>query len=223
MPVVLPRKNDHDSKKRPLILFSGGLDSTYTLTEHLSQGRDVDVLYIKGVAHPDKIEKELEVRKKIIKKANSMFPGKVLAEFERSAMDFAANQTKFKQNAPWLFGALQAVDSNIHSEVLISYISGDGICSEIPHIEDSWKSLNAVSNTEFVPLRFPLKFMAKHLIMHWWRRHNSPFLKMVWTCEVPKRDSLNRIIKCNRCDPCLTWVMEKAGADHMEKYGIKWE
>lgn len=208
--------------KRPLILFSGGLDSTFTLSQHLAAGVDVDVLYVTDAAMPIKIEKEMEVRKKIIDKCHEMWPARVRNQYVVSAVANHREDDKSKQSASWLFGALQVIDSEIHSEILISYIRGDGICTDIHKLEESWNSLTSVTSKNTVPIRFPLLTYNKYLIIHWWRKWKSPLLDMIWVCENPKKDKIGRISKCNACMPCVSWVMNNAGADHIAKHNLDW-
>jgi 7-cyano-7-deazaguanine synthase in queuosine biosynthesis len=60
--------------KIPLVVWSGGLDSTYNLVNHISNNQQVDTVYIKLLNNEKKTEKELAAReeiKKLLKLPNS--------------------------------------------------------------------------------------------------------------------------------------------------------
>lgn len=52
--------------KVPLLLFSGGLDSTYLVSYMLAENGPVDILYVNGGQAPEKMRLELEARQRNI-------------------------------------------------------------------------------------------------------------------------------------------------------------
>lgn len=192
-----------NNNRVPLILFSGGLDSSYLLETMLRRG-NVETMYVIGSQGQEKIDKERSVRKKIIRILEAKTGNKVLrdTEFEMKNMFGGYNyipENKFSQPAMWLNGALHIANSG-HAELLIAYVMGDQICSFVKDIEQAWNSLQAFTKHFPIPVRFPFLTTTKQDILD---NIDPRVVQNVWICELPyNRD--HELRACGNCAACLT-------------------
>lgn len=174
--------------KRPLILFSGGMDSTYLLQTTLYWG-PCDVLYVRGGQHSAKVTKEQDARRKIIDTLNECYGYKVTREYEPAGrLSFASvKQRKYSQPVSWLMGALQVLDPDRHSKLLVGYVGDDGFGFGrlMPEIEKIWYSAQKLIHTgEPIPIEFPLDHVTKREILH---HLDTRLVNHIWVCEQPER------------------------------------
>lgn len=186
--------------KRPLVLWSGGLDSTF-LMWHLLQTSDVDYTYIVGGQRLAKQDREDQARKAALKyfhehapfKANYVDP-KVEANISNMG------QLTWSQPALWLIGALGAVDHTQHSSVQAAYVLGDEILAMQEFLQQTWYGLQGLSKQGMVPLYLPLRMMSKYYILN---MIPKALYDCVWYCETPDDDE-----PCGRCMSCITHLVE---------------
>jgi len=216
-----------EEKKVPLMLFSGGLDSTYMLQTYLEKG-DVEVLYVKGSQGPDKIAKELAARRKIIKALEKKTGNHVLRDHKVELGHLFGGDMPdrgFLQAPMWIIGALQVSDHTRHSELAIGYVAGDQIACHIPYIANTWDNIQMFAKQGSIPVVFPLKVERKVDILH---QIDVRAVQHVWVCEIPEwwrdgkklhwDDGAGGTLKsCGKCAACIT----SAGTFHMyqKKYG----
>lgn len=190
----------------PLILFSGGLDSSYLLQTKLREG-NVEVLYVRGSIDPRKMEIEEARRRKIINILEKETGNKVRREhrIDLGYMPFGCmNDRSFTQPTMWMMGALMASDVRKHTELLIGYVSGDQIMSLLSHIRAAWDQLQSVSKySGNIPVNFPLQFLSKTEILN---LIHPDVMRQVWWCESPqlKTYSLGPKQEPHEEDPLLT-------------------
>lgn len=202
-------------KKIPLVLFSGGLDSTFMLWRYLQKSA-VDVLYINGGQGDMKMHKENTARSDILNALLShdpvRTPHKVDKKLQpRNTVNFGSSTMQFKQTPAWLMGALEVVDPSRHSCVAIGNVMGDEMWGWSENIIGAWDHLCQLSHDVKVPLEFPLKCWSKFRIL----KHLPPSLyKNIWYCEMPKMvdkedlDGLKKIVPCGSCGACVTHQVE---------------
>jgi 7-cyano-7-deazaguanine synthase in queuosine biosynthesis len=189
-------------KKLPLLLFTGGLDSTYMLYRALQDG-PVDTLYIPGVVGPDKEDAEHAARTRILSWLHKNAPHPVRQNITTEPFPLGDHRLlTLVQPVAWLFATLKVVDPRLHSEVQLGYVITDQAATFHHEILGAWNNLNTLSKHEPVPMRFPLLTRQKTWI------HESlpePLRKLTWTCEFPmkKRPTAKRWTPCGRCLTCL--------------------
>ena len=202
--------------KVPLLLLSGGLDSTYLLY-NLLKTTDVDVLYINGNQNPDKITMELLAIDKIISWFSVKNKHNEFQEIKYSIRNFYkvdANTSDleymgFAQPLSWMFGAIAKYNPNVHSSVKIAYVSGDQISSSLFYLKTAWENLTNVIKTKSIPLEFPLETINKRFIL---KNIPIPLLKLIWFCELPVKKKRNKYFSaCNQCGPCVRHQLELYG------------
>ena len=212
-----------EETKVPLLLFSGGLDSSYMLQMYLERG-NVETLYVKGLIHEDKIAKELDARKKIIAALQEKTGNYVLRDHIIDIGPIFGGGTAdigFAQPPMWIVGALQVSDYNKHSELAIGYVAGDQIACMIPYIINAWDNLQYFAKHGNIPVVFPLKVTRKVDILE---AILPQIVQHIWVCEMPEwwrdgkmiyiPDGLGGKLKpCGKCPACITMV----GTLHMYK------
>lgn len=96
--------------KRPLVLWSGGMDSSYLVMTYLERGIDIDFLYVKGPQGSNKIDQELEAIRKMREVFNKKFKGCIYNWYEVDVSNIRANSNhKLAQAYVWMFAALNTV------------------------------------------------------------------------------------------------------------------
>lgn len=210
--------------KKPLLVFSGGLDSSFMLWKALEQG-DVYTCYIKATQCQDKIPMELAARKKIIKffeektghyvlsdtivdlgnyinvKETVAHDGSLIKNWNNVVPDHS-----FGQAPLWQFGMQFATDGHKHSKVCMGVVMGDQIAMHIGDLLSAWHHTSAFSRVVQVPLEFPLMYHSKDMILRVMPKEIIPDL---WICELPvaagdDQPDGARFVPCERCTACET-------------------
>lgn len=199
------------AQRVPLILFSGGLDSTYLLFEAL-ETTDVDILYVKGPQGDNKITCELNARENILEWLAQNRPFKVRNKDIIDISQATVTQDgKYRQILPWFFGALTIADSYKHSSVQIAYISSDGSSNHATTIGWAWDYLGSSTKNKKVDLAFPLIDVSKQDIM---KRMPYELYKKIWVCEIPEKienDVEPTVVwkHCGTCETCINKQTEE--------------
>lgn len=188
-------------KKHVVVLFSGGLDSTYLVWKNLIDGNTVTPFYI---------EIENNRNKSILEKNRIILLQKEFRkEFGYNIDDVQfglklhvnLNDNLFLRQVPiWLLGALFSQSAN---EIQIGYVSND---DAIPYLDDIKKIYNEYSriSEKLVPLKFPITKMSKFEMM---KQLPHQYAQLIVSCENPeiigrKTDAFVKYKPCCDCVPC---------------------
>lgn len=210
--------------KKPLLVFSGGLDSSYMLWRALQQG-DVYTCYIKAMQCQDKIPMELAARKKIIAFFEKNTGNRVLSDtivdlgnfinvMEKDPLDGHTRRSwnnlipdhTFAQAPLWQFGMQFAADGTKHSKVCMGIVMGDQISMHLGDLALAWQHTSAFARYEQVPLEFPLMHHTKDRIL---KEMPLEIIRDLWICELPvaagddQPDDV-KFVPCERCAACET-------------------
>lgn len=215
--------------KIPLVLYSGGLDSTNLVYALLQEG-DVDVFYVSGQQSPTKIAAEKAARQRAKRwfyeeHVNGQLKGRIISDFSaeigRTFVD--APDAALVQPITWLTAAFHVCDPKRHSALHVGYIAGDAALAEREHMvgfwQHGWRLLHwrrqkappletMFSDRGWDKLEM-LRILPEGLIPHIWVCE-KPHVKMRRGEEHPKA--------CMRCKPCRT--MRHAMADFEEYHGM---
>jgi hypothetical protein len=196
------------SEKHPLVLWSGGLDSTWMLWEAVQKG-DVDYVTVNGGQCRNKRVSEEHARSRALKwmrarTSNTIREIKCHVELRLAEMPALT----WSQTVPWLVGALSVVDHKRHSSLEIGYVMGDEVACILDVLKTTWEGLQLVSKHEVVPLNFPLTMISKRRILE-----NIPrgLYDCIWYCELPQLHDDPRVlmrVPCDRCAACITHKTE---------------
>lgn len=184
----------------PLVLFSGGLDSTYLVSTLLMNG-PVDVLYVNGGQHSEKIKKEIEARDKLIALMNQIYPYKIQGQYEilDTVYKHDGENKKWIQPNAWMQGAYRVLKPGRHGSVKIAYVRDDGAAfgRKLPTMETQWEATLSLGYAgDHVPLEFPVIHMSKLEILE---EIDKRLLEHIWVCEKPENGK-----SCGKCVPCDT-------------------
>lgn len=219
----------------PLIVFSGGMDSSLMLWHALKQG-DVHTCYFKGSQHPEKAELELIARQKVIEYFTKLTGNKVISdtivdfqeiEIETKSLYSTDSQTNYVPNRTWgqahlwLFGLLYVSDGNKHSKVCIGNLIDDDITMHFENMMKTWEHVQKFTKFISIPLEFPLQHWNKEQVIS-----NLPrdIISSLWVCEMPVVGDETHIRKaCGDCMACRTllksmWMWEHLNGRNFRKY-----
>lgn len=200
--------------KIPLVLFSGGLDSTYLVSYMLSEEGPIDILYVNGGQHPEKIRLELEHRDRLIAQLNEYYPNKIRCTYECLKQTYFHSGINKKWNQPnaWMQGAFHVIDPELHSCIRLAYVSDDGahFGYHLKHLEQQWRSMQELGfNGDPIPIDFPLLAYTKLNVME---EIDKRLLPNVWVCEAPSDGKA-----CQSCNPCM--LANETLAKYKAKHG----
>lgn len=191
--------------KNVIILWSGGLDSTYLVYDCLKKGYNVYPVYIKLLNNTSKTEMELDVIKKISEKMKEMFPNNFneLKITMSINIDYHYHNNYFQQLPIWILGILFSIKDDI-DEIYLGYVTGDDAISYLNEIKKIYKSYSPIVSN-LPKLLFPLSKTLKLEILN---KLPSVLTDLTKTCEIPKKiknEITNEIeyIECGQCDTCI--------------------
>lgn len=199
--------------KGPLILFSGGLDSTYLVYETLKTS-NVHLVYVVGNVYTEKMKLELEAREKIKKwfTDNPHSEFKIVSDtvlhFEVGDHSQMFNGTRLPQPAMWLFPALYYYKAGMHTSVQIGYVKDDNALPYLVDLKSAWNSLTNVVKRDFIPLIFPITEVDKS---YSYSILPKELRSLLWVCDRPLIDGNRKTIECGTCTPCSRRVIYLKG------------
>ena len=193
------------SDKRPLILWSGGLDSTYLVWSNLVK-RDVDVMYVSLANNNSKVDRELSART-ALKKLFEGYQHKIINDFHIEVPPINGNLKGFILTQPylWVQAYITTFDPDIHSHAELGYIKSDcfwHIAGKIPEVINSTcKTFR--DDIETIDVRYPLEWKSKADILDKYQNHfGKKILEHVTWCEY-EGEGTAATSDCS-CGPCTT-------------------
>ena len=183
-------------RKRLLILWSGGIDSTFLVKEAIQQGHDVETLYVMGIVSKCKEKREMKSINALLKYFKKVYN----AEIKHNVVTvdgFDTNPFRLGQSICWIHGILKLTHREKYEEVQIGYVMGDCAISYLKDIKDLYDAYRPHMIPSYVLpfLRFPLTKTEKIEIMN---DSGSELIKLCTFCE-------NNSTKdnCGKCPPCI--------------------
>lgn len=199
----------NETTNRPLVLFSGGLDSTVLLFTALLNNASVSVLCcnLKGQDGKNKIEKQARERIfDLIHRLREKYPGRYgdisyIDEVEISGTIYN-NKARLPQKVGFLAQALVCMTDKT-TEIQIGVVSGDSDSSHVDKYRNLWKAMQDASLVkEPISLEFPFLYTLKEELLRSMVENvpgGAQALKLISWCEDPHRDK-----PCGRCASCTT-------------------
>jgi len=192
-------------EKRPLVLWSGGFDSTALVISLLHDG-DIDVLYVSldNNSAPQKYEKKaIKKLKRII--VNAKLKGSIINEHAFGYGYIDVRDNMYSQPALWVHAAAFVADSEIHSTVEIAYIKHDDAWHFKTEIQDAYAALTKLICFGItVPLSFPFEWRTKASLLEDLQDVSQcdKILKAVRYCEG------REAAPCGECASCKRHISE---------------
>ena len=211
-----------------IVLWSGGMDSTFLVKKYMDEGHKVDAVYFTLENNDTKTKMELQATKKLSKFFNEMSnEGKGEFLFSNQAMgraevsrggDIVAHQVPF-----WILAALFSIDSSV-DEVAIGYVQNDCMISFLDDIRRVYKAYQPFFSYKLPKLVFPLMKWTKQEIKDALAKELMDLC--VW-CECPTELVGDRYEPCGHCSPCKRhrelepWKFKDYKAPECEKMTIE--
>jgi 7-cyano-7-deazaguanine synthase in queuosine biosynthesis len=192
------------TKKRILILFSGGIDSTYLMYKALLEGNDV--FFINNIIenNASQTTKEGEAIVQIVEWLKQRFPFQQIesCDFRMKFCieGFWMHSHMFGQPFMWLCSlgiVLQSINKKV-DEIHYGLIARDDALSYIDDLKASFDALMMTKKTEKFKgkLKFPLiKYLKSEII----DELPKELLRLTSSCEYDTNDKY-----CNHCHSCKT-------------------
>lgn len=201
----------------PLVIFSGGFDSTFLLYLLLGQYAQVDIVSVELSGQPKKTARETAAIGKLaaaLHRKHRKDPvnfGQVRSSFRvtGNGAKHGDSQMPMGQAPIWMAVALQFVTSKTH-EVHIGYVKGDDQAVTFTHIQEAWEKLMDVCGAGLVEdrsrpkLKAPLIFATKEDIL----KSGLPklFNYVSWCESVAKENDCGICSSCQRMMKAInTW------------------
>ena len=196
----------------PLVLFSGGLDSTYLLQTLLQEYKEVDVLCVELKSQPNQTARQNKAIDKILKRlANLQVKepdryGVIRHKHTFSNEGLCFGGLSLNQMHIWITSAMCAVRRDTQG-LYIGYVSGDDAIYSISSLQHAWANL--IQACEFLgntppQLYTPLGLTKKASIL---ANIDPTLLKHVTWCEsVDSKSDL-----CGVCPSCERAIVDFQG------------
>lgn len=199
-----------DSKRKPLVLFSGGYDSTMCLL-YLLPYTDVDTISVSGLCSYGKEQREREAREYVFNQIKNQ-PNIVRNVFHQTIDPLSGWNTnaKLSQVLPWLYAAARAISPAKHSCLVVGYLGDDDSVPVHNSIKKAWKHLIRAMfpGVMPIPLIMPIAHLSKLDIVKNTRQVAPRFEEHLWFCQTP--DHVVRggrkekdYYACGKCSSCL--------------------
>ena len=189
--------------KRPLLSFSGGLDSTWALYLYLKdpEVKEIDTFYMAGISGAFKALSELRARSAILDYFRRVFPHKYICDsigYQESDRNRSSDCGGLKQAMEWLTYAIQITRQN-NTHVATGVIMGDGDTLYKTELQQAHNALQLVHNGRTdVVLEWPLALLTKHRVYEAMLTHIPEIIPYLSVCELQEED----LKACGICVSC---------------------
>lgn len=190
----------------PLIVWSGGMDSTANIIHHFGNKIPFETCFVKLDNNIRQQKSELAARKRILKRLTKLYDGNYHIKdhvIEPFGEVTGRQNYKLIQAKLWIDGVLMGMDISKYNEIIFGYICDD----QFWHIAHDVKKLYKIScklmdcNT-FPKLSYPFEWHRKDMLYRDFYKFDDrvrEIFDMIWTCEAPKRIG----VACNECSKCM--------------------
>jgi len=200
--MVMEAKN-----KTVLVLFSGGLDSTYLVYKNLKEGNRVQPIYIELNNNREKSIIERIQTQKLIDLFDQEFNVDTnriynIAKPMQLLVNSSAPELTFRQMPAWITGIMYSNELSEADEVHIGYVMNDSAISYLEDIKRIYYAYQGIVNKKLPRLMFPLIKLDKPMISNMLPER---YKELTITCEVPRLALSGSGVKyfdCGDCDPC---------------------
>jgi len=180
---------------RVSVLWSGGLDSTYLIYDHLKKGDIVDAFYIDIKNNLEKSKKEKAAIESLSKYFFKNFPGYFFNVGQVIAIDvkFCHDNFSLHQAPIWILSSLFTVGLESTDQIEIAYVMNDDAISYLDEIRKAYESLYPFIHKKY-PLVFPLSKTKKEDELQFLPKE---LLENITVCETETEEKF-----CGKCASC---------------------
>lgn len=190
--------------KTILVLFSGGLDSTYLVYKNLKDGNYVKPIYVELGNNREKSIIEKIQTEKLIRIFNEEFNDRLqdIIKPIKLVVNSGAPELLFKQMPLWITSIIYSDELSYVDEIHIGYVMNDDAISYLEDIRKIYYSYQGIIHKKLPKLLFPLYKLGKDTISN---RLPEKYKELTISCEFPKLalsgDGV-RHFDCGSCSPC---------------------
>lgn len=195
--------------KNVLILFSGGLDSTYLMWKNLKEGNKVYPVYFEITNNENKTIVEKQQIKLIISELEREFDTHITINYVTNfgVLSYQDN-VMFSQPLIWAISMPFSID-NYHDEINVGYVSGDDAILYLNEIKQLYEATKPFTK-KHLELRFPLveeKIYKQEIVDKLPKQYHM----LVSSCENPRLKNIGfkyglntyrGFEPCCNCVPC---------------------
>lgn len=210
---ITMQTEENKDNRYPLIVFSGGLDSTCVLDRAMSEYKYVETMYVIGNQHPNKSAIELDRRREIEKILKKKHPDCTIVkdtvfDMNTAIRMFPPVDGKLDQVTTWLYAAMYIANGTKHNEVQMGYLYSDSSSVFHRDMQKAWDILMNVTKHHPIPLKFPIEKFGKREVVRYMSLDEPELFNVAWWCEDPntKEQADDHILfeECGHCVPCQT-------------------
>ncbi len=181
------------NKKKIIIPFSSGVDSTALVHQAVKESHkyDIKLVYFRIQNNETKADREFEACNKIVEQFNILYPNIYLSVKHQIDVHVLGNSgiSMFSQMPIWLMGLLYDA---------VSYIDD---------IRKIWASYKTICHTKKHPaLKFPLIKSKKNNHLN---ELPEQIRQLTTFCEMPNKQKDKIYSDCGNCDSCNRYKYEK--------------
>lgn len=209
-----------EKDKKVIVLFSGGLDSTYLVWDNLVSGNEVYPIYIeiknnynKSVLEKNRVE---SLYKEFYKDFGDLIkPPKYVTSIEV----FDSSTTLHLLQVPiWIFSLVYSQIKDV-DEIQIGYVMNDDAVSYITDIKKIYNSYKGIVD-ELIPIKFPLIKYKKEVLF---KELPKEYYNLTVTCEEPRvigneKDEIIQYQACGHCPACQRIINTRLYNEFPESY-----
>jgi 7-cyano-7-deazaguanine synthase in queuosine biosynthesis len=205
--------------KVPLIVWSGGLDSTYLVWDAVSRDKTIETMYVDLNNNKTKKKREIKARKAIKKKLLKDYNGNIRKDHIVKVPTLHPNKNiHLIQPLVWFLGVNLTFDPEKHTHVEFGYIRGDDFWHVRHHMDKCYQEMdNIIHNQTGIKIKYPLEWRDKTNILQTYQEHEfgKDILPFVTSCESGEEE----IPEDCCCTPCVHRKMAEFEINY-KKYDI---
>lgn len=200
--------------KRPLIIWSGGVDSTALVINYISNNIPFDTAYVKLPNNAKTQERELKARKKILKNLSKLYHSN--SHCQDHVVEFVGTlrgaDTQLEQPFVWATSLVFNLNLSNYSKIVFGYIKGDCFW----HVKQEFEQLIQTADRLLRPgadtnikFNYPLEWNSKQQVIqeHFlFDEQVAKVLPMTSYCEAPELSKKCKCVKCTDFNHTMTLI-----------------
>ena len=197
---------DKIENKIPLVVFSGGVDSTALLIYYFSHNIPHATCYAQIPNNAPQHRRELTARKRIIDKLTKIYGNYHTKDTIISGVySSIKNPNRLSPLAyTWLWSIVYGIDLQHYSQIDFGYIRSDCFWHYAQSVREVYTQMMSI--TTFTPpkLAYPLEWYTKQGVydtFYAFDKNVLPVFDLTYTCEIGK------VKPCGKCNKCIDFSL----------------
>lgn len=197
--------------KLPLIVWSGGVDSTANVISCFSNKIPFETIYIKLPNNEKQQKNELRARKRLTKKLTELFGNYLIKDTEIDFVGVLTANNKFTQPYVWATSMSYNVDFHNYSSLVFGYIKTD----DFWHVRHDFETVIHASHKLLladgeVPLiEYPLEWYNKTDVIAKYYKYDKNVIDVL---DLTSYCDSGKAKPCGKCGKCIEFNKGKQEA-----------